>query len=109
MEEFFFSAYFFLVRYEIFGNATVANRCFLSRSSRSLPPLLQSNAPKRRQFDIFLTSFFISLMAFGLKRASQIFQNKREQVMKNVACLFVKFQSWKWAGFGRTPTKAYSR
>ena len=27
------------------------------------------------------------------------FQNKREHVMKHVACLFVKFQSWKWAGF----------
>ena len=59
--------------------------------------LLKSNALKRSHrlsFCHLFYKFLISLMA-----GQSDFQDRREHVIKNVACLFIKFQSWKWAGF----------
>ena len=34
------------------------------------------------------------------------FQNKCEHVIRNIACLFVKFQSWKWTGVCKNAHKS---
>lgn len=51
----------------------------------------------RHLFDKFLIRF---------ETGQSDFQNKCEHVIRNIACLFVKFQSWRWTGVCKNAHKS---
>ena len=62
--------------------------------------ILLSNALKRRhptKFFLHLDKFSLSSMASGLKRPIRL--SEQAWIRDEQRCMFVKFQSWKWARF----------
>ena len=59
----------------------------------------RSSVATRQVFGISFDKFLISLMAFGLNRANQIFREIVKTSWKTLHVCQISTWSWKWAGF----------